>query len=98
MLYKCFLYSNSHCFVDYYDEKTATAALKTLNGVPIDGEVVEVCYIQQIENGNKESPPSKIILVRNLSFLANENDLRDKFKDCTAIRIATTQDTGKSRG
>lgn len=44
------------------------------------------------------SEPSPTLFVKNLWYNTTEADLKEKFEDCTRVRIPVEQDSDRNRG
>ncbi|CDJ40057.1 RNA binding protein, related [Eimeria tenella] len=92
-------------FVEYESAAAAAAAAKQLQGLVIDGHLLQVSLAKprarsSSSSGSSSSSSSSKIVVKNLGFEASSKDLRDLFSpfgEIVSVRIPRNA-AGSSRG
>uniref|UniRef100_S4RGC0 Nucleolin n=1 Tax=Petromyzon marinus TaxID=7757 RepID=S4RGC0_PETMA len=91
--------SRGIAYVEFPSEEDAEAAMKEYQGADVDGRAVLLDYVGDKSNKAKpQGPESNTLMVRNLSFQADEDSLRSVFENAEAVRVLMDRETGKPRG
>ena len=89
---------NRFCFVDYSNIPDASEALEKLTGTKIDGQEISVCFGRPRRSDDDEVKPSSTVVVKNLSFDTDADELKSNFEGCTDVRLPTDRNTGRPKG
>ncbi|CAI9556205.1 unnamed protein product [Staurois parvus] len=83
--------SKGIAYVEFNTEAEADKAIEEKQGTEVEGRSIFIDYTgeKSQNSGGKRGPPgeSKIIVVNNLSYNANEDSLQEVFEKATSIRI-----------
>ncbi|KAI9806705.1 MAG: hypothetical protein M1825_006162 [Sarcosagium campestre] len=93
-------------FVEFENVESATEAVKTMDGVVLQGRPLYVQYTLKpqrntIRPNTVMNPPGRTLFIGNLSFEMSDKDLQDLFQDVDGVenvRVAVDRRTGQPRG
>ena len=95
-------------FADFSSEEESAKCIESMNGQELDGRTLR-CNIeppgglrqkrkQRENNFDNEETPSKLLMIKNLSWNTDNDSLRSMFPDAFDARVGRFRDSGKSRG
>jgi len=101
-------------FLEFSSEEEVQTLVEDKQGCELDGNTLTLDFVgdrskfgTRRSRGGEGSRPyrssgprekTKVLFVKNLSYKLSEDELQDAFDGSSSARIATFQDTGRSRG
>ena len=92
--------SRGIAFVKFYEKKSAYAAMQSSYNLNLDSRQLQIRYSNDISYKPSHQSERHSIFVGNLSFISNENSIKEYFSSCgniVDIRLAKGDD-GKLKG